>query len=92
MAPPVNLQSKPFFQFGSGIQALESRIKILETDIKERDIKSSQLEREIGEKEELISQLREQLENKESAFELQELAVAQLTGQVEDRDEELKTQ
>lgn len=39
MAPPLNLQREPFFQFGSGIQALESRIKILETDIRERDIK-----------------------------------------------------
>lgn len=92
MAPPLNLQREPFFQFGSGIQALESRIKILETDIKERDLKSSQLQREIGEKDDLISQLREQVEDREGAFGLQDLAVAQLQGQVEDRDEELEKQ
>ncbi len=92
MAPPLNLQREPFFQFGSGIQALESRIKILENDIKERDLKNSKLQEDLEEKDELISQLREEVEDKEAAFSLQDLAVAQLQGQVEDRDEELEKQ
>jgi hypothetical protein len=47
MAPPLNLQREPFFQFGSGIQARESRIKILEDDVKERNLKNSKLEQEL---------------------------------------------
>jgi len=91
MAPPMNLQKEPFFQFGSGIQALESRIKILETDVKERELKNAKLQKELEEKDALISQLREQSEKNEDTFSLQGLAVTQLQGQVEDKEEELKT-
>jgi chromosome segregation ATPase len=92
MAPPLNLQREPFFQFGSGIQALESRIKILENDVKERELQNAKLQEDLGEKDELISQLREQIEDNKGAFDLQDLAVTQLQGQVEDREEELEKQ
>ena len=87
----MNLQKEPFFQFGSGIQALESRIKILETDVKERELKNAKLQKELEEKDALISQLREQSEKNEDTFSLQGLAGTQLQGQVEDKEEELKT-
>jgi chromosome segregation ATPase len=92
MAPSLNLQREPFFQFGSGIQALESRIKILENDVKERELQNAKLQEDLGEKDELISQLREQIEDNKGAFDLQDLAVTQLQGQVEDREEELEKQ
>jgi peptidoglycan hydrolase CwlO-like protein len=92
MAPPLNLQRESFFQFGSGIKALESRIKILENDVKERELKNAKLQEDLGEKDELISQLREQIEDNKGAFDLQDLAVTQLQGQVEDREEELEKQ
>lgn len=90
MAPPLNLQQQPFFQFGSGVFALESRIKILENDVKERDLKSSRLQRDIGEKDVLISQLQNQIEDKDTTISLQDLAITQLEGQVEDKDSEIE--